>query len=153
MSQEVKERVLHGNFEELQGRSERLQKKPTELRNPHDCSCRTVPVAARAAPPSGLNAGLQNAVRSCHRQYGQANASEAAYTRSAVARSGLFDLSTLRGAAGEACHAKRRLDEGFEVVNLQWCVQLIKEAVHEPQMDRARHLWIIYCYLTERAAV
>ena len=73
--------------------------------------------------------------------------------RSAVARSGLFDLSTLCGAAGEACHAKRRLDEGFEVVNLQWCVQLIKEAVHEPQVDLARHLWIIYCYLTERAAV
>src|SRR5665647_3769232 len=57
------------------------------------------------------------------------------------------------GAAGEAGHALRRLDEGVKPVYLQWCVELGKKSVHEPQMDRAHYLRMFLCHLSERAAV
>src|SRR5674476_538738 len=38
------------------------------------------------------------------------------------------------GASGEAGHALRRLDEGIELVHLQWCVEFGQKSVHEPQI-------------------
>src|SRR5450759_3701060 len=57
------------------------------------------------------------------------------------------------GAAGEAGHALRRLDEGIELVYLKRCVEFGQKSVHEPKMDRAHHLRMFLCHLSEGAAM
>src|SRR5450759_4332532 len=57
------------------------------------------------------------------------------------------------GAAGEAGHAVRRLDEGIELVHLKRCVEFGKKSAHEPKMDRAHYLRMFLCDIPEGAAM